>query len=148
MEPVSGRNWNAGYAFHAFNVVTTEKEFAFSRRRVPSPAAGSNLSAVCTPHLQECLINGVLEGRKQTDPSGGSALCNAHMWRVASNVMALIDMPILQNILQLSTYRRMKDSEAFEDRRQVKEETKNEALSGWVRNVEDDFKVQPGSFRP
>lgn len=145
MEPMSSRTWNGGYAFHAFNVVTTEREFAFSRRRVPSPAAGSNLSVVYTPRLQECLINGVLEGRKQTDPSGGSALCDAHMWRVASNVMALIDMPILQNILRLSTYRRMKNSEAFEYRKQVKDETKNEALSGWVRNVEDDFGVQPES---
>lgn len=145
MKPVSGRTWNAGYEFHAFHVVTTVEEFAFSRRRASSPVAGSNLSAVCTPNLQESLINGVLEGRKQTDPRGGSALCDAHLWRVASNAMGSIKTPMLQNILQLSTYRRIKDSEAFEDRRQVKEQTKTEALSGWIRNVEDDFEVQPGS---
>ena len=138
---MSGRKWNAGYAFHAFNVLTTDKEFAFSRRLVSSPAAGSNLSAVYTPHLQECLINGVLQGRKQTDSRGGSALCNAQMWRVASSVAARMGIPILQDVLQLPSYRGLKSSETLEDRKQVKEETKIEALKGWVRNIEDDFEV-------
>ena len=139
MKPLSERTWNAGYAFHAFSVRTTNKEFAFSRRLIPSPAAGSNLSAVYAPKLQESLINGVLQGRKQNDPRGASALSNARMWKLTSSVLALVGAVELKEALQLSSYRRIKDAEAFRDRRCVKEETKTEALQGWVRNVDDGF---------
>ncbi len=145
MKPLSGRAWSAGYAFHAFNVVMTDKEFSFSRLHVPSPAAGSNVSAVCTQHLHESVINGVLQGRKQTDPRGASALCNVRMWEVASSVVESIETYALQDKSKLSTYRRIKNSELFEDRRGVKEEAKAEVLKGWVRNVKDDFEVQSWS---
>ncbi len=145
MKPVSGRVWNAGYAFRPFVVLATDQEFDFSRRRVSSPAAGSNVSAVYAPRMQESLINGVLQGRKQTDRRGGSALCNANMWNVASSVMAMMEISALRELSLLSTYRGMKNSEALEDRRGVKEETKIEALSGWIRNIEDDFEIQQGS---
>ena len=145
MKPMSDRTWNAGYAFHSFSVITTDKEFAFSRRIVPSPATGSNLSAVYTPHIQESLINGVLQGRRQTDPKGASALSNVKMWKLASDILALVDIPGLREALQLSTCRKIKDSKVFEERRRVKEETRTEALKRWIRNVDDEFEVQPES---
>ena len=143
MKPVSDKTWNTGYAFHAFDIRTTDKEFAFSRRNISSPAAGSNVSAVDTPlSVQESLINGVLQGRRQTDPQGGSALCNAHMWEVASKIVAWTKTPELLITMQIPTYRRLKEAKLLTERRQVKEETRAEALKGWVRNVEDNFGVQ------
>ena len=145
MESMSGRVWNADYAFHPFSVLATDKEFDFSRRNVSSPAAGSNVSAVYTPHVEESLINGVLQGRKPTDPRGGSAFSNARMWKAASSVMTMMEISALRELSQFSTYREVKGSKSLADRRQVKEQTKIVALRGWVRNIEDDFDVQFGS---
>ena len=142
LEPVSNKTWNAGYAFHAFDVRTTDEEFAFSRRSVSLPAAGSNLSAVYNPWLQESLINGVLQGRKQNDPRGGSALCNALMWKAASKVVAWTKTPDLLITMRIPTYRELKEADVLAERRQIKEETRAEALKGWVRNVNDDFDVR------
>ena len=142
MKPLSDKTWNAGYAFHAFDVLTTDKEFTFSRRSVSSPAAGSNLSAVYTPWVQEFLINGVLQGRKQTDSRGGSALCNVRMWKAASKVVPWTKTPETLIMVQMPTYRELKEAEILAARRQVKEEARTEALKGWIRNVDDDFGVR------
>lgn len=145
MKPVGRKRWTTEYAFHPFKVRTTDKEFVFSRRSsisVSTKVKGSNTSAVFTPRMQETLINGVLQGRKQCDVKGGSILCNERMWEVVFEVAVFLRIPVLNNVLQRSIYSKVKDAEAFEDRRHVKSDTRSLALKGWIPNSGDDFEVQ------
>lgn len=120
--------------------MTTQREFCSSRRSLGSPShkpKASNISAVYTPRLQESLINGVLQGRKQFDPRGGSALCNARLWKLYSQAANAIGLPSLQEILRLKSYQQIKLSEQLRSRLEVKDEVKNKALQGWVPNDGD-----------
>lgn len=92
-----------------------------------------------TPRLQESLINGVLQGRKQSDPRGGSALCNARLWKLYSQAANAIGLPTLQENLRLKNYQQIKLSEQLRSRLEVKEEVRNKALRGWVPNDGDHF---------
>lgn len=116
----------------------------------PNSAKASNISAVHTSGLQETLINGVLQGHKQFDPKGGSALCNTQMWTVFSQVVARLQWPPLQTVSSFETYRQLKDSELLANRQMMKQEVRNCALKGWIRNEVDDFDLvheQLGAFR-
>lgn len=120
--------------------MTTQREFCSSRRSLSSPSyksKTSNISAVYTPRLQESLINGVLQGRKQFDPRGGSALCNARLWKLYYQVANEIGLPSLQRMLRLQSYQQLKLSEQLRSRLEVKEEVRNKALRGWVSNDGD-----------
>lgn len=120
--------------------MTTQREFCLSRRSLSSPShklKASNISAVFTPRLQESLINGVLQGRKQFNPRGGSALCNARLWKLYSQAANAIGLPSLQEILRLKSYQQLKLSEQLRSRLEVKEEVRLKALRGWVPNDGD-----------
>lgn len=122
--------------------MTTQREFCSSRRSLSSPShkpKASNISAVYTPRLQESLINGVLQGRKQFDPRGGSALCNARMWKLYSQAANATGLPALQENLRLKSYQQIKLSEQLRSRLEVKKEVRNKALRGWVPNDGDYF---------
>lgn len=124
--------------------MTTQREFCSSRRSLGPPSykpKASNISAVYTPRLQESLINGVLHGRKQFDPRGGSALCNARLWKLYSQAANAIGLPSLQEILRLRSYQQIKLSEQLRSRLEVKEEVKNKALRGWVPNDGDHLEL-------
>ena len=134
MLPVAILNWPAGYGFRPFRVETTEIDFRYSRRLAGinlNGCKGSNISAVWTPGHQETLINGVLQGRKQTDPIGASALSRTRIWNLLLDTIGLIDVPALRNFLEKSSYLDMKRSQLLEHRRRAKEDVKNEALKGW-----------------
>jgi len=132
------KRWGeGGYAFKPFNVTTTAREFDYSKRS--SPAADpvpSNLSALSTPHSQENLINGVLQGRKQFDPRGASCASRREMWKAVADVTAAAD-PDRSDATRTSTYDEMKMSTMMGARERVKSDVRELSLKGWVRNVGD-----------
>ncbi|KAL9117767.1 MAG: hypothetical protein Q9187_005696 [Circinaria calcarea] len=146
MKSVLNQQWNGSYVFRPFQVKTTGREFKFSRRSLGSAAPtpkSSNISALWTPVLQETLINGVLQGRKQTDPRGGSAVCRLRMGGLAMNLLRALAIPAFAHAVASPRYSDLKKTQPLENRRIVKEDARREALKGWVRNVEDDFELIP-----
>lgn len=147
MKPVISSTWPGNYAFHPFKVQTTITEFAFSRRSTALPPVelkGSNISCVSAPWVQETLINGVLQGRKQVDPRGASAVCRKNMWKAVVEVIALLELSALHKILSHSTYASIKEDEMLKDRSHVKHVARSQALTGWIRNVGGDFELDVG----
>lgn len=107
-----------------------------------------NVSAVYTPHFQETLVNGVLQGRKQLDPNGASILCRKRTWNAVAEVISLMGSTPLQDMIsEGGTYLTIKnlsndDDDAFLGRRAaVKKDAIALALRGWVPNDVDDFSV-------
>ena len=147
MKFVASSTWPGNYSFHPFKVRATSKEFAFSRRRTGLPIAelkGSNISCVVAPGMQETLINGVLQGRKQVDPRGASAVCRRKMWKALVEVIALLGVPALQSVLSHSKYASFKEDDMLRDRSHVKDAVRNQALKGWIKNAGDDFELGAG----
>ncbi|OAG06499.1 uncharacterized protein CC84DRAFT_1146686, partial [Paraphaeosphaeria sporulosa] len=110
--------WGGGYRWSPFSVLSTSREFAWSRRMVPpsSKAVSSNLSAVWTPSWQETVIGGVLQGRKQFDPRGASRICRRGLWEGAVRVATVGGISALTHILEMSAYKDVKEGEALEAR--------------------------------
>ena len=134
MEPIVGSNWLAGYGFRPFRVKTTEIAFHYARKAANTNSdscKSSNISAVWTPRHQETLINGVLQGRKQTDQKGACALSRVRIWDLLLDTIRLIDTPALRHILEVVSYLDMKKSQNLEHRRHVKEHVIKEALKKW-----------------
>ena len=134
MLPVVSSTWLADYGFRPFRVETTEIDFHYSRRAAGTKSdgcKGSNISAVWTPRHQETLINGVLQGRKQTDRMGASALSRMQIWNLLLGTIGLIGVPALRNVLEMSSYLDMKRSQDLEYRRRLKDDVKSTALKGW-----------------
>ncbi|KAF1934788.1 tRNA-specific adenosine deaminase [Clathrospora elynae] len=141
--------WKGGYQFRPFEVEPTNREFAWSRRAVSSfeKSVSSNLSAVWTPNWQETLIGGVLQGRKQLDPRGASKICRRAMWMEAVKVTGLLSGVVVREALRKRTYGDMKETEALEKRKSIKQDVRK-ALKGWARNTgDDDFDLKdlPGT---
>ena len=134
MKSVANLTWPAGYEYRPFRVETTSVDFQYSRRGTTDntdSCKGSNISAVWTPRHQETLINGVLQGRRQTDQMGASALSRIRIWNLLMDTIGLIDVPALKNALGIPSYLDTKRSQYLEHRRHVKEDVKSEALKGW-----------------
>lgn len=146
MAGLEGRVWGGEYAFRPFEVRTTRVEFGFSRRGLVGEGekegrgggfVACNLATAWTARgLLEGVIGGVVQGRKQTDPKGGSAVSRRKMWMLAREVarLAVVD----ESVFEHGTYAELKESEFLADRRQVKRDIRAHALKGWVRNVGDD----------
>ena len=137
MLPAAGLCLPANYKFRPFQIKTTDITFHHSRRAAGINAKGckgSNVSAVWTPNHQETLINGVLQGRKQTDRMGASALSRVQIWNLFLQTVNLLDVPLLNNSLSWSSYRDMKLSQGLQNRRQVKNNIISDALKGWNFN--------------
>ncbi|KAJ4360938.1 uncharacterized protein N0V89_001507 [Didymosphaeria variabile] len=107
--------WDGGYLWRPFSVLPTSREFAWSRRMVPTEmkAMSSNLSAVWTPGWQESLIGGVLQGRKQFDPRGASRICRRGLWEVAVRVAGIVGVPALVQMLGKQTYAKVKEGRCW-----------------------------------
>lgn len=131
-----------GYSFQPLKIETIDREFAHSRRNLSSskPPIASNLSAVYTPHFQETIIGGVLQGRKQFDPRGASRLCRKSLWRAVADVAALLAVPVLVKATMGVRYQDVKAGELLSGRRCVEEDMKGKdgPLRGWRRNEGDD----------
>jgi tRNA-specific adenosine deaminase 1 len=139
-------NRGNGYNPHFLTLKTTSREFRFSRRQplgagekiVPSNiAAHAHATASGVPQL-ETLIGGVLQGRKASDIRGASRVSRFRMWELALEVAALVAVPRVQRALGRGKYGEVKGGELLEGRRRVKEDVREGALKGWVRNLEDE----------
>lgn len=139
MKAVKDRTWAGGYVFTPFEVQTTGKGFAYSRRSADAETdklVASNMAvAWSTNGLEESLIGGVLQGRKQLDPRGASSVSRKKMGALALEIAVVLDCS--ERLLEGQSYQDVKDGDLLMSRRQVKEETRAEALKGWVRNVGD-----------
>ena len=135
MKPVVNLAWDAGYRFRAFRVDTTKIDFRYSRRAARENldgCKGSNISAVWTLRHQEALINGVLQGRKQTDPLGASALSRIRLWNLVMETIDLIKVPAPGSAIRISSHLDLRRSHYLEQREQVKKDVRTEALKGWT----------------
>ncbi|KAL8773025.1 MAG: hypothetical protein Q9209_002045 [Squamulea sp. 1 TL-2023] len=148
MKPVANHQWTGGYAFRPFKVQGTDHEFAYSRRSKPPSSRElrtSNVAAAISPHIQEALILGRLQGRQNFDPKGASAVCSKRMWKMTLQVLAALGTPrLLKSISESSSVKEWKQSSLFADRKRVKADVTAEALSGWIRNDGDVFEIEPG----
>ena len=144
MSFVTDLKWFGGYSFRPFKFCETDVEFAFSRRNaLPSATAfkGSNICAVYTPSLQETLINGVLQGHRQFDGRGGSALCNARMCNLVFQILASLGKHFLSCIHGNIQYEQLKECKLLQSRRKAKEDIRRYALRGWIHNTGDNFEL-------
>jgi len=139
------RIWRGGYAFKPFTTHSTTREFSFSRRQEGSPTA-SNIAAMWTVRgTQEVLIGGSVQGHKQFSVRGMSAISKMAMLRAVFTVLGSMPMlsPELRTVMAAGTYQDVKLSNILQFRRKVKEDVREKALKGWVRNDGDeDFALQ------
>ena len=161
MSPVTRLNedttkqWEkAGYSFHPFAVEGTTRTFEYSKSTTKEDTAvPSNLSALSTPHAREVLINGVLQGRRQSDPRSGSSISRRRMWWVVFDTAGLadeaaaragkrgemVDLPVLHDVVSAVGERSYADAKVrCAAREEVKRVVKEVALKGWNRNEGDD----------
>lgn len=129
-------------AFRPFAILSTSREFCFSRRIEAESGIDTvtptNLAIVSTHAIQEILINGVLQGRKQTDPKGASMLSRRKMWELARWTAQGLDVPELKASLDEPTYAQLKESPLLDERRHAKVVAREGCLSGWKVNSGDD----------
>jgi len=140
-------NWPLGYRFQPFEVTTTNLEFSFCRRPTSEEikVTPSNITAVFTTRLQETLIGGVLQGRKQGDPRAASAISRKAMWQAVADVARALGSPVLLDAIQQDSYGEFKSQNIFEDRRKVAGDVKKMVLQGWVPNSGDEvFRLNVG----
>lgn len=135
--------WQGGYEFCPFEVHTTSLEFSFSRRRSGEDEpdkvkyVASHLSIAWTANgLGENIVGGVLQGRKPTDPRGGSRLSRKAMWHLAGDIVSSLGSPDI--VSGRGSYKQLKDGQRLAGRRVVKQDVTAQALKGWVRNGGDD----------
>jgi tRNA-specific adenosine deaminase 1 len=147
--PTMENKWTGGYRWHGFDVLSTTREFEWSRRSAtpPQKLLPSNISTIKTPHFEQTLIGGVLQGRKQFDPRGASMICRRSMWRCMLEIAGVAGLPALSSLLRKETYGEVKSGELLEARRQVKREVREEVLQGWVRNGGDEVLRLDGENR-
>ncbi|KAI6877227.1 hypothetical protein KC318_g16889 [Hortaea werneckii] len=129
---------SAGYSLNFFEVAPTSRKFEYEK---VDGATASNISALSTPLGQETLINGVLQGRKQSDPKGASTVSRRRLWEdVAALAAAVGDMEgfVRHGVLDSSTYASLKAGAVLEARSNVKKLVWREALKGWQRNYGDE----------
>ncbi|OBT79892.1 hypothetical protein VF21_01658 [Pseudogymnoascus sp. 05NY08] len=146
---------SGGYSFQDFKMMTTVKEFAYSRRDTDgSPLLSeaispSNIAASWSPYFEETLIGGVLQGRKQNDPRGASVVCKRRMWELARDITRLLDLDTSSVESSFSqevddgaaktrkTYEDTKQSQLLQDRITAKNSAR-QTLKGWARNDGDE----------
>lgn len=144
MKGLAGREWKGGYRFSPFEVRTTAREFAFSKRSVKARAekiAASNLAAAWTPSgVDEGTMGGVLQGRKAFDVKGASLVSRRRMWELALAIAGGLGEggAALRGALEVDTYALLKEGQLLADRREAKDDARREALAGWAVNAGDD----------
>ncbi|KAK4548645.1 hypothetical protein LTR36_009556 [Oleoguttula mirabilis] len=144
-EGVQKRWRDEAYIFKPFEVVTTEKEFEYSKEHAScgeeteaATLVPSNLGALYTPRRQEVLINGMLQGRRQDDPRGASCASRRRTWEAVRDVAESAGLPLFQDLTACEGYAGLKGSGRLKGRERVKEDVRERALKGWKRNVGDE----------
>ncbi|KAK6581289.1 hypothetical protein PZA11_005980 [Diplocarpon coronariae] len=139
LSSLKDKKWSGGYAFHPFKIITTEKEFLYSRRQhlhAGEKVIPSNIATSWTPNHSDTLVGGGIQGRKQFSIKGASRVCKRRKWRLALEIaqMASIQAPKIEKELRNKSYALVKQSGLLTGRREVKTDVRSSALSGWVRN--------------
>ncbi|KAL1634285.1 hypothetical protein SLS58_010727 [Diplodia intermedia] len=139
--------WPHGYSFRPFEVQTVSREFEWSRRSAlpEQKLVPCNLSALYTPLHREVIINGALQGRKQGDIKGASAVSRRAMWSAIADIGKRLGrdaMPEVTDLLGLLAasrdYAAVKRIPLLLERQRAKDLAKADALHGWANNVDDD----------
>jgi tRNA-specific adenosine deaminase 1 len=147
MSSMTRRHWAGGYSFVPFRVETTTEEFHSSKRAVAARSdktSASNLAVAWSSHgLEEGLVGGVLQGRKQFDLKGASRLSRRRTWSLAVEISRLCsdhshEDAMIHGPLAAQTYKKVKESELLRDRCRVKRDVREHALTGWLRNTGDE----------
>ena len=139
MKSLGGCSWEGGFEFRPFTVLTTEREFPYSRRNANGGI--SNISAAWSSEKGETLIKGVIQGRTATDPRKGSMVSREQIWNSVAAVLGCVEGSPEQEVLSVASYMAMKEHAQLALRRRVKDEATQRALAGWTRNVVDDFPI-------
>ncbi|KAL1305601.1 hypothetical protein AAFC00_007204 [Neodothiora populina] len=130
------------YSYRPFKVNPTAREFSFSRRSTAwadtVSIVPSNISSLTYGSNQETLINGVLQGRKQLDPRGASAVSRRKTWLMAAGLAMMIGEKAIQQALNQPTYNGVKTHYALQARESIKRLVRQGPLRGWTRNNGDD----------
>jgi tRNA-specific adenosine deaminase 1 len=152
MKPLVGIEWPGGYSFREFSVMTTDLEFQFSKRAVKARAdkiSASNLAAIWSlSGFEENIIGGVIQGRKAFRTNGASRTSRRSMWEAASNLAGRLNEPYSATAIGLAsgTYRDFKEGQLTTHRQQVKDNARETALVGWIRNDGgSDFQLEEHS---
>ncbi|KAM0236917.1 hypothetical protein ACHAP5_009254 [Fusarium lateritium] len=152
MKPLAEIVWSGGYSFREFSVVTTDLEFEFSKRAVKARAdkiSASNLAAIWSlSGFEENIIGGVIQGRKAFKTNGASRTSRRSMWEAASNLAGRLGEPYSETAIGLAsgTYRDLKEGQLTTHRQQVKDNARETALVGWIRNDGgSDFQLEEHS---
>lgn len=137
------KQWDGGYLFCPFNVLTTEKEFVSSRRQPLAPGENivpSNIATSWTPNHTETLIGGSMQGRKQFSLTGASRVCKRRSWKLALEIakVATLRVPSIEKALKADSYALVKQCFLLNARRTVKTDVRTIALKGWIRNEGGD----------
>jgi len=120
------------YGFTSFQIMTTDKEFSYSRRSLGEMEfTTSNKTTIWTPMFTEILNNGILQGRKASDPKAASRISRRRMWEAVAEALS-IDCTQPADV-----YGVVKSHPALEARRQTKAIV-TKALSGWKSNHGDE----------
>lgn len=150
MAALAGGCWPGGYSFSPFKIHTTAREFSYSRRGAGIETAKlvpSNMATAWTENgLEESIIGGILQGRKQNDPKGASLTSRRKTWSLMLEVCGLVEEQVgqgMQKELSIADYQHMKDGRLLAGRNKVKDHVRAEALQDWARNIGDSgFTIQ------
>ena len=129
---------SAGYSLNFFDIAPTSRRFEYEK---VDGATASNISAFSTPRRQETLINGVLQGRKQSDPKGASIVSRRRMWEEVAALAAAVgdtEGVVKHGVLDASSYASLKAGAVLEARSEMKKLVREEVLKGWQRNYGDE----------
>ncbi|KAK0109856.1 hypothetical protein ONS95_002526 [Cadophora gregata] len=133
------KQWYGGYSFRPFEILTADVEFVSSRRQplnVGEKIVPSNTATSWTPNHAETLIGGSLQGRKQFSLKGASRVCKRRSWKLALEIakIASVQVPNIEEALNVGSYASLKQSVLLNDRRVVKADVRARALKGWIQN--------------
>lgn len=139
MQPVAD---DVQFVYRPFEVMTTNLEFAYSRRSQGAIQAFSlvayNQAIVSWSSGQEVLINDVLRGQRQTDLRIVSSVSRKSLCRLVIEIAKECKMDHIHQLLAGKSYRSIKDSTTLAQRRRVKASVTVLALQGWQPNTGDD----------
>ena len=151
-----GHSLGGDYLYRRFNILTTEIKFDFARNRTEEGrrTLGDNLAAICTANhigakhagnlaertnnIQEAIINGVLQGRKQDDPRGASLVSRRKQAELFLQIV-MMDRRLLPFDLPNYWRNTLKDNPILTAKRRAKAIVIERALKGWEKNALDDF---------
>ncbi|KAF4448192.1 putative tRNA-specific adenosine deaminase 1 [Fusarium austroafricanum] len=152
MNLMVGKEWPGGYSFREFSTATTDLEFEFSKRAVKAQTdqiSASNLAAIWSRSgFEENIIGGVIQGRRAFKTNGASRVSRRCMLEAANDLADRLGDAYSPPIVSLgaSTYRHVKQGQLTAHRRRVKDEVRESALVGWIRNDEgSDFQLEKRS---